>query len=488
MGQGVTGIRARDVATLVRHAWEPLAAIPTMAVLHAYGLVGVLPLWLTLLPLVLVSLVLQPGVQRRIERGPLGRWRYTTACLHIVLVTAIVYVVGWGPILPVAFALVSAHRIRMDGPAVWRPAVVTTVIGVLFCQAGIAAGWIFTYLPPVQAQSAGLFGMMLTVLFISAHGRAAAERDRAEAALADSEERFRILVQDSHDVNCVLDEQGNPIYLSPAIERVTGYPPEYYRTGGYAGHLHPDDLPGLGDALARLYADPDREQVYQFRLLHRDGGWRWMEATLRDFRDRPAVAGVVSAFRDVTERKRFEQRLAYEAEHDQLTGLVNRATFLRELERRATGGRPPAVLFVDLDGFKDINDTYGHRYGDAVLEAVADMLRRSISGADLAGRLGGDEFAVALTPPPHTGPSGHADLAASVADHLLAELASPVTVDGRMLQVRASIGIAVPDDAGTAAADLLHRADLAMYAAKRRGNHDAEFYDPAVVSWRDARR
>lgn len=393
---------------------------------------------------------------------------------HLLLVACVAYGMGWGPVLAPALALVVVRHIRRSGASVWQPAVLWSAGCVLAGQAGIALGWVHTWLLPVNSQVAGAFGLLLTVVFIRAVGQFAEQRERAEARLADREERFRILVQDSTDVLSVLDENGEPSYLSPAIERVTGFPPEHYRHGGYAGHVHPDDMPGLTDALTRVYADPGSEHIALARIQHADGDWRWMESTLRDFRDKPAVGGVVATFRDVTERLRAQERLAYDAEHDELTGLINRATFRRELDRLAAKGEPPAVLFVDLDDFKPINDTYGHRYGDEVLVAVAGKLRRSISGADLAARIGGDEFAIALTPP------ACPDRAAAVAERLLAEMSAPVTVDGEVFVVRASVGIAVPEDGRTAVADLLHRADLAMYAAKRRGTHDAQLYSPAV--------
>ncbi|WP_433360262.1 diguanylate cyclase domain-containing protein [Actinoplanes sp. CA-142083] len=445
----------------VTRTFEPLIAIPVVAVLHPYGYVGVAPLWFTLLPLFLFGAFQQPRVLRLLSP-------VLAACLHVLAVGWIIYVLGWGPVLPLAFALVVTHHLRRAGAAVWRPAVCWMFACIVAGQAGIALGWVHSYLPATQAQIAGFLGLLLTGMFIRALGQSAEQRETAEATLRDREERFRILVQDSLDVLSVLDELGRPTYLSPAIRQVTGFPVEYYDDGGYGAHVHPDDLDALTSALGVIYADPGSQQTVQVRIRHASGDWRWMEATLRDFRDKPAVGGVVTTFRDVTERRAIQDQLAYEARHDQLTGLINRAAFLDSVEHMPAA---PAVLFIDLDGFKPINDTHGHRYGDAVLIAVAGILRRCISGADLAGRLGGDEFAIALASPSH---------ALEVADAILAALRAPITVDGRLLEIRASVGIAVPDNEASVA-DLLHRADLAMYAAKRRGTHDAQLYDPDVV-------
>ncbi|GIE01934.1 diguanylate cyclase domain-containing protein [Paractinoplanes durhamensis] len=449
-------------------AFEPLIAIVVIALLDLRGWAGPSPLWFTLAPLLLIIIFAEPKVLILLRRGP---WRSTSAVVNVVLCGWIIYALGWGPVLPLVFALVVTYQIRNIGAFVWRPVAAWTILVILAGQACIALGWINCYLPGGLAQAAGFLGLVLTAMFIRAIGQSAEEREAAEARLRDREERFRVLVQDSADVLSVLGPDGTPTYLSPAVERLTGYPADHYdQDGGYPLHVHPDDIPTVVDALQRISDEPGGIS-YHVRVKHRDGGWRWTEITLRDFRDKPAVGGLVATIRDITERREIQDRLAYEARHDHLTGLMNRSAFLGEVEQMA---QPPAVLFIDLDGFKPINDTHGHRYGDAVLIAVARLLEGGISGADLAGRLGGDEFAVALAMP------ATADRAMWVADRLLAAMSEPIYVDGRVLRVQASIGVAVPKP-GTGVTDLLHQADLAMYSAKRRGTHDAQLYDPAVV-------
>ncbi|GIF20296.1 diguanylate cyclase (GGDEF)-like protein/PAS domain S-box-containing protein [Actinoplanes tereljensis] len=440
---------------------EPFIAIVVIALLHPYGWAGPSPLWITLAPLVLIMVLNQPKVLTWQRRSP---WRSTPAVVNVVLCGWIIYVLGWGPVLPLVFALVVTYQIRNIGATVWRPVAAWSVAAILAGQAGIALGWIPSYLPNGLAQAAGLLGLVVTGMFIWAIGRTAEDREGAETRLRDREERFRVLVQDSADVLCVLSPDGTPTYLSPAVEKLTGYPPDYYdQEAGYPLHVHPDDLPTVVDALDRVTDSPDG-LTYQVRVRHREDDWRWTEITLRDFRDKPSIAGFVATIRDVTERRAAQERLAYDARHDQLTGLINRSAFLGELENLE---QLPAVLFIDLDGFKPINDTHGHRYGDAVLVAVARLLERY----DFAGRLGGDEFAVALPDTEH---------AVAVAEELLAAIAEPITVDGRVLHIRASIGIAVPKT-GTSVTDLLHQADLAMYAAKRRGTHDAQLFSDDIA-------
>jgi diguanylate cyclase (GGDEF)-like protein len=186
----------------------------------------------------------------------------------------------------------------------------------------------------------------------------------------------------------------------------------------------------------------------------------------------------VSTYRDVTERRAIQQRLIHDANHDPLTGLANRAAFLKELRQSfldgADHGRTPAVLFVDLDGFKQVNDTLGHQTGDTLIIAVAAMLRRSVLGSDIVGRLGGDEFGVVLA-----GVSSPDD-AVTVAKRILAEMDHPVPIDGRELKARASIGVAVAEPGDAGPDELLHHADVAMYGAKRRKTHSFQLYVPEV--------
>jgi diguanylate cyclase (GGDEF)-like protein/PAS domain S-box-containing protein len=459
------------------HAVEPLLALPVVLALHPFGLVGHAPWLLTMAPFVLFAVLEQPAVLDRLRRGRLGRWPSLGVVLHLLVVGWIVYVLGWGPVLPLAFALVATQHIRAGGARMWRPAVVWTAGCIVVGQAGIALGLVFSYLSPVASQIAGLLGLMLTVFFIRVLGHSAEAREQAEAEARRTAAHFRELVQDSTDVVTVLGSDGRPTYLSPAIVNVTGYPAEVYLNEDYEDHIHDDDVLAVADALRDVAARPGEQVDVHVRVRHADGGWRWLEATMRNLTGNPAVEGIVVTYRDVTVRRELQEQLAYEAGHDHLTGLFNRAAFLRGLADaplRCDGDDDAAVLFIDLDGFKKINDTYGHRYGDALLVAVAGLLRRCVPSTALVGRLGGDEFAVLLCSVASAGQAA----AVAIADRIVAEMATPIVVGDTSLTARASIGIAVTGPDSADAADLLHHADLAMYGAKASSENQVRVYEP----------
>ena len=265
--------------------------------------------------------------------------------LHFGITTWVLYIIGWGPMLGLAFALVAAAHMRISGAAVWRPAVACSLAGIAVGQAGIAAGWIFCYLAAAQAQTAGLFGAVCVSLFLRVFGESVEQRERAEASLRSREERFRALVQDSCDMVAVADAEGRAQYVTPAVLQMFGVPPEQFVGTPYTSLVHPDDTRIADRLLRQALADPGGQHRAEMRARHVDG-WRWLEVTIRNLLSNAAVGGLVVNCRDVTERRVAQERLAYDANHDPLTGLANRSAFLRELERCAADarrdGRTPA--------------------------------------------------------------------------------------------------------------------------------------------------
>ena len=304
-----------------------------------------------------------------------------------------------------------------------------------------------------------LAGLLVTVsLVIVRQVLALAENSDLLAEIGKREQRFESLMRHSSDITSITGPDGAFRYLNPAIEPVLGMPAA--ATLGTSMHelMHPDDRQRLAGDLAALYAEPGATCTFQARFRHAAGGWRWLEVIAVNLTDEAGIDGVVCNARDVTEARELQERLRHQAEHDALTGLANRRRFTDRLRAAAPGDA--AVLLIDLNGFKHINDTYGHGAGDAVLVQVADRLSACIRPDDLPARLGGDEFAVLL--------GTRADGAAhEVAARFRAALAEPVRFRGHELAVGASVGFAVGPAADPER--LLHAADLRMYEDKQEG-------------------
>ncbi|HUH06575.1 MAG TPA: EAL domain-containing protein [Egibacteraceae bacterium] len=304
--------------------------------------------------------------------------------------------------------------------------------------------------------------------------RAAAVTKAERAALADSEARFRSLVHKATDIVTVVDVDGAVTYESSAVEQVLGYSSRDRAGSNAFEYVHPGDRERAQRLFAETVRSPDGYRRAELRLRHADGSWRWMDVQLTNLLTHASVGGVVLNQRDVTERKVLEEELRRQALHDPLTGLPNRVLFrdriVRELRRRRRDDGGLAVLFVDLDNFKGVNDQLGHDAGDLLLASVARRLTESLRPGDTAARLGGDEFGFLLE---HVRSTADAEAAA---ERILACLKAPFVVGGREVFVGASIGVALSEGAG-GVESLLRNADFAMYMAKSRGRRRYEVFD-----------
>jgi diguanylate cyclase (GGDEF)-like protein/PAS domain S-box-containing protein len=308
------------------------------------------------------------------------------------------------------------------------------------------------------------------------------ERKRAEQKIRDAEGRYRTLVEQIPAVTYIdpVDDPDTSLYTSPQIEEMLGYTPQEWQSEKlWPKRLHPDDRERILAADERFEAggeDPFREE---YRLLAKDGSVVWVreEAVLvRDEAGEPLYWQGV--FYDLTERKVLEERLEHRALHDPLTDLPNRQLFIDRLgqalrrTRRRKKGRV-AVLFMDLDGFKVVNDSLGHETGDRLLVAVSKRLKGCLRPEDTLARFGGDEFVVLLEDV--EGP----EEAVRVAERIIDELKNRFVLNGRKLYARASIGIALGEDCTKGPDDLLRGADTAMYRAKDGGTGYSMF-DPVM--------
>jgi diguanylate cyclase (GGDEF)-like protein/PAS domain S-box-containing protein len=304
------------------------------------------------------------------------------------------------------------------------------------------------------------------------------DRKQAEAALRRSEDRFRSLVQNSSDLMTILGADGTILWHSPSVERVLGYPPDALTNTNLYDLVHSDDAPRLAAAFTACATDAANQTTIDFRCRHREGSWRYLEAVASNQLDHPTIGGIVVNSRDVTERKAFEDQLARQAFFDPLTGLPNRVLFMYSIEHALAGARRNnlgvAVMFLDLDGFKLVNDTLGHLMGDQLLIAFGQRLKTCVRPGDTVARLGGDEFTILLENVPSSGE------AERVASRILERLQQPFEFEGRDLFVSSSIGIAFGTHGDTRPSELLRFADAAMYRAKSSGKARSVVFDHSM--------
>jgi diguanylate cyclase (GGDEF)-like protein/PAS domain S-box-containing protein len=277
---------------------------------------------------------------------------------------------------------------------------------------------------------------------------------------------FRSLVRSSNDLVLVVDSNARVLYVSPSVSRLFGASERALLRGDLGARLHPDDR-GL------LIADGQLPPRALLRCRDAADQWRHLEATVTDLRADRHVRGVVFSCRDVTDRVEVERQLQHAAFYDSLTGLANRSLLQERIERalvsHSDSREPFAVVLLDLDNFKQVNDSLGHPVGDELLRVVAGRLAQLAGRQDTVARLGGDEFCLLLE-------GATPARSRAVAGQIIGALTRPVEVDGRRLFVSASVGIAAPSGASSTRSDMLRQADLAMYSAKRGGPGRFEEY------------
>ncbi len=310
--------------------------------------------------------------------------------------------------------------------------------------------------------------------------RALLDEVRLRAA-HQQERQFSALVENISDSIIVLDTSGNVVYASPTVEHTLGYPIADVVGASIMDLLHPEDLEKNDQTLQAIVEGGagTKGVTAVVRARRMDGSWTWIEAVATNRLDVPGVEGIVVNARDVSERLRVEEQLRFHALHDPLTGLVNRTVLTEHvgvaLQRSRRQGSSFAVMFIDLDNFKLINDTWGHGVGDELLVGVADRLRTVLRGGDTAARFGGDEFVLIVEDIPD------ANAAQSVADRVHQALSSPFATSNQEFFTSASIGIFVADHTDDLTIeDMLRYADTAMYRAKRDGRNRSVVYTPGA--------
>ncbi|HEX7521988.1 MAG TPA: EAL domain-containing protein [Acidimicrobiia bacterium] len=463
----------------LKHAELPIV-LAVLLVLRQYGLVARVNPWEIVVVMVGAIFLADAGSRFfPMKRSNLDMWCSVGALT--IAITAVMYVTGWGPMLAVGYAYAAGAAVNAAGAKGCKAAALWAMLCLAGGEWAIQSGLAPSFVKTPEVHGLAVLAALGLVIVMRVLYRSTVGKERAELEVRQSEERFRALVTNASDIIIVFQDPGTATYVSPAFERVMGLVPEadFFRSGN---SIHPDDIDRTTAFFAEVLATPGEPIWTEARLRDVNGDWHWFEVGMTNRHADPNVEGIVANLRDVTERKLFEEQLSYQAYHDSLTGLPNRAAFLQRLETAIGGERDEdtsiAVLFLDVDRFKLVNDSLGHEVGDRLLIEVADRLRSSLRPGDTVARFGGDEFTILLTG------LYEPDAAVRVAERILDQLRAPVAVGSRELFITSSIGIVFTSDPEHAG-DLLREADLAMYLAKEKGRARWELFDkksaPAVV-------
>lgn len=311
------------------------------------------------------------------------------------------------------------------------------------------------------------------------------DRQEAEATLQASATRFRTLTDNSFDIISIITPTGANQYVSASVIRILGYQPQEMVGRSAFDLIHPDDHLPIRSAIEEMLERPDAFVSAQYRARHRDGSWRWIHSVGRNLLHQPDIDGLVINSRDITAEKRAEEQrrqaeehLRWQTYHDALTGLPNRVLFHEQLTRILSGvtrrEAGTAVLYLDLDSFKYVNDTLGHTAGDSLVLEVALRLGSCLRPEDTLVRMSGDEFAV-LAPRLKQSEDG-----ARIAQRLREALRPPFQINEREIFVTASIGVSMFPGDGVSVPDLLRHAETAMYWAKEAGGDAFHLYNSSM--------
>ncbi|MBE6184429.1 PAS domain S-box protein [Bacillus ginsengihumi] len=300
------------------------------------------------------------------------------------------------------------------------------------------------------------------------------KRKQTEQALLQSEEKYRLIAENMTDLVCILDQEGYFKYASPSHETVLGFPSEAYVGKKGREWMHTDDFLKVRKILDEMIKTKEAG-VFEYRFRDVTKNWLWLEAKVTPIFEKDGrFKHFLLVSREISERKMYEEQLAHMAYHDTLTGIANRRVINHQLERALSNaksqGHKIAVLYLDLDHFKKINDSLGHDVGDELLKQFTNKVQNCLSKDDVFARQGGDEFIILLTK------IKEEQEAVNIAKSILTTFQEPWKVREYTFQTTSSIGISCFPDDGVTGHKLLQHADFALYEAKRAGRNNVKTY------------
>ncbi|SOB57682.1 Response regulator receiver modulated diguanylate cyclase/phosphodiesterase with PAS/PAC sensor(S) [Pseudodesulfovibrio profundus] len=299
--------------------------------------------------------------------------------------------------------------------------------------------------------------------------------ESSQAALIDSEQRYRMVADYNYDWESWIDPEGNPVYVSPSCQRISGYPPDVFLSDPnfFERIVHGDDLFIWHNYMNDGSSGDD--SGIDFRINRKDARVRWVSMIKHSISESGRPLGVRTSIRDVTNRKRMEELLKHSSLHDPLTGLSNRALFLdrvgRAIERSKGQGKVFGVLFINLNRFHAINDHYGHSMGDKLLVNVGVRLKQVVGSSNTVARFGGDEFVILFED------CERKDQIRDMMREVRASFEEPFSIDGVEFPISASYGLDTARNGGADREQLVHNAKLAMYKAKNTGKNRCLIYN-----------
>lgn len=378
-------------------------------------------------------------------------------------------VIGRGPfdLYPAEFA----HNILEQDRMVMESATAATDLECMFKNGRGELVWLKSYKGPVFNAKNEVIGLVGGDMDITAS-------KEMEEALKKSEERWKFALDGAGDGVCEWNIASDEVFFSKQWKNMLGYDNDESFTSfqELEKRVHPDDYREMKSKLEEHLLGKTSSFSHEYRLVTKRGGWVWVlnRAKVFEWGEDGSPLRLIGVFTDITRRKNAEEMILHQATHDMLTGVANRMLFNEKLFTAMADGErlglKTAVIFMDLDNFKEINDTLGHLMGDLVLMAVAERLDGEIREIDTLARLGGDEFAFIL---PHLKDRGEA---AAMADRIQESLRKEIKIDDKSLSITGSMGISFYPDDGEDLETIMKKADIAMYQAKREGRDAWRFW------------